>query len=128
MTNSMDELVDAYVKLRDKKARIQKRHKEEIAPTNELIDKIGTALLMALNGIDAEMARTDHGTAYKTTRTNVKIEDWDTTLPWVISNNLEHMLERRLSKSAVEEYIEASGDTPPGVSITRDLTIGVRRK
>lgn len=122
-----EQLVDTYVQLRDRKKAIQDKHKEELAPINELMYKIEMGLLDALNNDGAQSIKTSAGTAYKKIRTNAKVVDWNTTLPYIIEHDLTHMLVQKLGSASVAEFVEANGTAPPGVSITSDLTVGIRR-
>jgi hypothetical protein len=67
------------------------------------------------------------GTAYRTTRTSVTVDDWDTFLGWVREHNAWHTLERRASKLAVEEYLEEQQELPPGLSLARAVAVNVRK-
>jgi hypothetical protein len=122
-----DDLVDGFIKLRNKKRQIEERHKAELKPIREMQERLEIAMLMLLNGDGAESIRTQHGTVYKITRTRTKVENWDEILDYIMQNNLEHMLEKRVSKSAIEEFLEANGSLPPGVSLEKDITVGVRK-
>lgn len=124
---SPDVMIKAYVQLRDMKKDLADRHKEEMKPINEKMAILEAGLLRALNQTGSESIKTKYGTTYLIDRKSVKIEDWDTTLDHIMKHGLWHMLERRLAKSAVDEYIEANDAAPPGVSISTDTTIGVRR-
>lgn len=122
-----DKLISAYVQLRDMKKEMQERHKKELLPINTKMQLVESGMLAMLNNAQAESMRSDSGTMYKIARTSVKIEDWETALNFVQTNDLWHMLEHRLAKASVVEYIEANQNTPPGVSIVKDTTVGVRR-
>jgi chromosome segregation ATPase len=125
---TVDDMVNAYVVLRDKKKQMQDKHKEELAPINKKLDTLEMGMLAHLNHEHAESVRTCHGTVYRIKRTSTKVDDWDAALEYILTNHLEHMLERRVSKSAIEEFLEANGELPPGISLSADLTVGVRRK
>jgi hypothetical protein len=123
-----DDLINAYVIIRDQKKELTDRHKQEMAPFNEKLTKLEAGLLSQLNAAGGESIRCKAGTAYRIERTSVKVDDWDKTLPFVLEHGLEHLLVKNLSKAGVTEYIEANGEAPPGVAITVDAAIGVRRK
>lgn len=123
-----DKVILNYIKVRDKKGEIAKRHAEELKPYNEALAVMETKLLMVLNSSNVEAIKSEHGTAFKTVRSSVKIDDWSTALPFVLENGLEHMLEKRLSKSAVAEFVEAQGANLPGTHINNELTVQIRRK
>ena len=124
---TINEAVDKYIKLRDKKAELAKIHAAQMKPYRDALEQIENWLLAVLNNQDAESIRTDTGTCYKTIRTQAKVTDWATALDFIRDNDLFHMLEKRVSKSAIEEFVEAQGKPPPGVDITQEIRINVRR-
>ncbi len=115
------------MKIRDKKQLLVEEHRKQLAPYNDKLMMLENTLLNVLNREGAESLKTKAGTAYKSKRDSVKVQDWDTALEFIMDHHLEHMLERRLSKSAVREYLEANGQTPPGVAISTELTVNIRR-
>jgi hypothetical protein len=121
------QLIDAYVKVRDRKEELAKRQKQEMEPLNTMLVKLEAGLIMALDATGGDSIKGTAGTVYRRVFTSVKTDDWDVVLPWVLENNLEHMLEKRLNKTAVQEYIDANGEAPPGIAIVQENTIGVRR-
>lgn len=121
------DLIDAYVKIRDKKQLLVEEHRKQLAPYNDKLMMLENTLLQILNREGAESLKTKAGTCYKSKRNTVKVQDWDTALEFIMDHDLTHMLERRLSKSAVTEYLEANGLTPPGVSVSTELTVNIRR-
>lgn len=124
---TIDAVVGAYISLRDKKKEVAARHREEMAVFNDKMNQIETFLLMDFGQKGIESAKTESGTAYKVSRRTVKSEDWEAFIEYVRENDLWHMLDRRSNKSAVEEFLEANGELPPGLSITTSLGINVRR-
>ncbi len=124
---SVDNVIEAYVKVRDQKKELVTLQKQQMAPFNHKLEVLEGFLLNELNQSGAESVRGKNGTAFKVERVSVKIDQWDETLPYIIENGLTHLLEKRLAKSGVIEYIEANGETPPGVSISRELVVQVRR-
>lgn len=121
-------IIEGYIKLRDLRDNIKQRHREELAPIADNMQKMENWLLGELTKMDTDsVTKKGVGTAYKSTRTSVKIVDWEEAYKFVQENNLEHMLERRLSKAAVAEFVEANGEAPPGVDITREIVVNIRR-
>lgn len=121
-------LIEGYVKLRDAKAQMKARHEAEMAPLNEMMDRIETRLLAQMNeqGVDSYAVR-GVGTAYVSTTTKANVADWDSLLSFVRNQGLWQLLERRVAKSAVDEYVAAHQDLPPGVNYTQAVAVNVRR-
>lgn len=124
---TVDEVVEGYIRLRDRRDEIKKRQAEELEPIKASMDKMENWLMAQLNAQHAESIRCKAGTAFKETRTSAKVEDWDATLPYILENELYHLLERRVSKTAVEEMAE-NGQEVPGVSLNRETVVRIRRK
>ena len=124
---TIEQAVAAYIRLRNEKGAIEKRHKEELAPLREKLERLEAWLLSMLNRQGVESTRTDAGTAYKSVRTSAKVVDWEATLAFIQENELWHMLEHRVSKTAIEEYAEQTGAVPPGIDVVQELRVNVRR-
>jgi hypothetical protein len=121
------QLVDGYIKLRDRKAEMKAKHEAELAPVNSMMEQIETRLLAEMQKQGVESYRTTAGTAYTSTTTRANVADWDSLLGFVREHSLWQMLERRVSKSAVDEYVAAHKDLPPGVNYSTAVAVNIRR-
>lgn len=123
----MEELIEKYIAIRDKKAEIVAAHKAKIAKIDETLDKVEAVLLVQLEEHGMESARCKSGTVYKSNRTSATVADWDYVLNFIQTHDLWNMLERRVSKQAVEQYKEEHGDLPPGINWREEVVVNVRR-
>lgn len=123
----MDDLVEKYVVLRDKKAEISAEYKAKIAKVDEILGRIEGALLSQFGQLGVESVRTKSGTAYMSHRTAATVADWDTTLEYIRNTDNWQLLERRVSKKDVEEFKGEHGDLPPGVNWRDEVVVNVRR-
>ena len=123
----MEELVDKYIELRDAKSKVKAAYDAKVARIDAVLDKIEGVLLTQFQESGMESVRTKSGTAYKQTRTSAGIADWDSVLEYIRENDLWNMLERRVSKAAVEQFKDAHGDLPPGINWREEVVINVRR-
>lgn len=128
MAASAGDVIAAYLKLREQKAAMADRHKDEMAPLNEKVTKLEAFMLDLLNkaGVDS-MAFKGVGTMFKKEATSVTAEEWDATLDWIKANNAWEFLERRVSKTVAMEYAEAHGEYPPGLKVTIATVVQVRK-
>jgi hypothetical protein len=122
-----DQMVEKYVALRDKVAEVSKRHKDELAPFSVAMATLEAWMLDALNTAGMESAKAPAGTAYKTTRTSTKVMNWTETLEFIRTKEAWDLLEARVSKTAVEAVMVETGQPVPGVTVTRETTLNVRR-
>jgi hypothetical protein len=127
MTVNVTDLVDKYIRLRDRKAQMDADHKQKLAPIQAAMDKAEAALLALFDQQGMDSAGCAAGTAYRTTRTSATVADMDAFLAWVKENEMWHFLERRVAKTQVDEYVAANSDLPPGVNYNSMTSINVRR-
>lgn len=125
--SKVDEVVAAYVRLRDRKTEIQRRHKDELAPINEDMGKLEAWLQAQLLQQGVDSMKTKGGTAYLQTSSSATVKDWDATLEFIKQTNDWSFLEARVNKTAVKDYIENSGEVPPGVDYNETIVVRVRR-
>jgi len=123
----VDKVIAAYVQLRDKKAEVVARQKEELAPLVDQMLKLEAWLHRELLRQGVNSFKTDNGTAFVQTNTSVTVQDWEAALGFIISKGLWDFLEARVSKSAVADFVESHGDAPPGVSLRTEQVVRIRR-
>lgn len=124
---TMDQVIAAYLKLRQHKDEVSKRHKEELAPVNDQLNKLMAWTHGQLNSQGQKNARVDSGTAFLQTDTSVTVQDWDTVIAFIKEHGLFELLERRVSKGVVQEYIESTGEIPPGVKVVSEISCHIRK-
>jgi nanoRNase/pAp phosphatase (c-di-AMP/oligoRNAs hydrolase) len=123
----LDAIVERYVQLRDKKAEMKAAYEASVADLTAAMDRLESAILQTLNEQGVESVRTAHGTAMKIRSTSATVADWDSLLGFIQGNERWDMLEKRVSKTAVEQFRAANDDLPPGVNYKEAITIGIRR-
>lgn len=122
-------LLKLYIKLRDQRAQRKAAYEEDDADDRGKQDKIEIEFLRRFNerGIDNVAAR-GIGTAYRSTRASATVADWDALLEHVQDNEAWEMIERRVNKTAVQQYRDEHDDLPPGVNWSETQVINFRRK
>ena len=124
---TLDELVGAYVKLRQKKAALKAEYDEKCKPVDAAMERIEGALLDTFNQMGVESVKTPHGTAYTTTRTSAKVADWDAFIAYVKAHDAFELLERRAGKDAVDQFRSANDELPPGITWTAVKAVNFRQ-
>lgn len=123
----VDDIVDRYIQLRDLKAQKKAAYDASVAEIDTALARCETWLLGKMQEQGVESYKTAVGTAYMQTRTSATVADWDSLLPFIQSNSLWNMLERRVSKTAVDEYRAANDDLPPGINYRAEKVVNIRR-
>jgi hypothetical protein len=116
-----------YVQARDLKKSIQEKHKQELAPLNDIMEKLEALFLRELHASNQESAKSGAGTVYLTTRKTASLENPDEFMSYVIGGEHWDLLDRKANALAVEEFLCTNGALPPGVKFSQSQEIGVRR-
>jgi len=124
---TVENVVSAYRKLRDAKDKLTTEHKLQLAPVNERMAKLENWLHAKLNELGVDSMKTKRGTAYKSVLVKASVTDGEELLKFVQESGLWHILERRVSKAAVQEYIESTGKGIPGVHVSHEEKINIRK-
>jgi|TARA_R110000868_G_scaffold27351_3_gene104037 phage host-nuclease inhibitor protein Gam len=124
----LSDAVGLYVKLRDKKAQMKAEYQDAVAPVQEKMDKLEAKLLEVFNTTGMDSIKTEFGTAYTSTRTTASVADRDVFMDYVKANEEWSLMEVRASSTAIKQFQEASdGDIPPGINLSVERTVNIRR-
>lgn len=123
----LDELVKAYIEVRDKKAEIKAQYEAKVAKADAVLQKIEAKLLQTFDEIGMDSCKTEFGTAYTSHRSTSSVADREVFMNFVKDNEEWPLLEVRAAKAGVEQYREAHGDLPPGVNYRVERTVNIRR-
>jgi hypothetical protein len=123
----MDDLVKTYIQVREKKSQLKAKYDLDKAKYDELQNKIEALLLIKFGEIGVDSVKTDQGTAYTATHTSASIADWDTFFGFVKEHQAYELIERRVSKAAVEQYKSANEDLPPGINYSETRVVNFRK-
>lgn len=126
-TNNIGQLTGVYISLRDRVAEIEAKHKLELAPLKEAMEKVEDRVysLLAQSGLDS--AKTENGTAYITESSSVTVADKSAFMDFIRENDAFDFLDVKANKTAVNAYLETNQALPPGVNINRKTKVGFRR-
>lgn len=124
---NVNEIVDRYIALRDRKAALKKEYEDKVAGIEKVLEKAEAVMLKRFEEMGVESVKTAAGTVYRATRTSATVSDWDAFLAHVRQHEAWEMLEHRAAKRAVEEFKAANDDLPPGINWRAEVVVNVRR-
>ena len=127
LPDNVDQLVDQYVRLRDRLKEAEDAHKKKTAAAREYLLMLNGKLLERLAEVGGESVKTPHGTAYQSTKRSASIADGDAFRQYVINNGEFDLVDWRANANAVDDYIKEHGAVPPGVNFSTMITVGVSR-
>ena len=123
----LDRFTAAFIKMRDTKSALKKAFEAEAAEIDKQMEKVGSHLLSKLNAEGVDSMKTASATFYKEKVMKPSCGDWDAFYGWIKENDAFEFLERRVTKTAVQGYMEEHGVLPPGVNTLDVFEIRVRR-
>lgn len=127
-SSRLDHYVGAHLKLRDKKAEIEKRHKEELAPINAMLEALEYGFLTHLTntGSDSLSVR-GVGTVYKTTKSRASIADPREFRRFVIGGEHWDLVDWKANAVQCRAWINDNSALPPGLNFSEVVDVGVRK-
>ena len=123
----VDDIVAAYVRLRDQKAELKAQQAEAMKPYDEALSKLEAEALQILSDTGVESMKTSAGTVYKSVATSATVQDKSAFMDYIREHLAFDLLDVRANKTAVQDFVTENQDTPPGVVIRREMKVGFRR-
>jgi len=124
----LERYLSAYMAAREKRSVIKRAYEAEDAILKRVLSIIEVALMKLMKKVGSENLKIKGvGQAYMTPKTFYSGKDWDSLWKYIEESGNLALLQRRLSSTAVKEYIESNdGDLPPGVNANTEKTVVVR--
>lgn len=123
----VDDIVAAYVRLRDQKAELKAQQAEALKPYDEALAKLEAEALRILSDTGVESMKTSAGTVYQSVAMSVTVQDKSAFMDYIKEHQAFDLLDVRANKTAVQDFVTENQDTPPGVVIRREMKVGFRR-
>jgi hypothetical protein len=124
----LNELVEKYIAIRDKKAEMKKQLEEKLKPLDNAMEQIEAVLLKTFDQLGTESVKSGAGTAYVSTRTSATVADKEAFRAFIQADeNNWAMADVRAAKAAIEQYAEEHQDLPPGINWRQERVVNVRR-
>jgi len=123
----MEDVVKAYITLRNQKDSIEGEVKEKVKSIKEKMAKLEAYIKKEADEQGVTSFKTGYGTAFVTTTDFAQVADWDAILGFIKDNGAWDMLEKRVSKNAVRGYIDEHNKVPSGVNYGTRIDINVRK-
>lgn len=127
MTVTVDAVIKKYMKLRTEKEVAEAEIKQRVDAIKADMAKLEAWLKTKLDADGLTSFKSAYGTAFLTTTDFASVENWDAVLDFIREQDAYDMLEKRVSKTAVRAYIDATKEVPPGVKYGTKLDINIRK-
>jgi len=135
----VDELIDYYIKLRDKKAEVAAELKSKEAKYEKRLDLLKTVIIDKAKAVGTDQFKVkDIGTASIVIKRKFVGADWNAYGRFVWNEAVKHgengwermmmFFQKRVLQSGVEQFMEQNnGVVPDGLNVSNEMDIQVRR-
>ena len=127
-TISVDRLVAAYIKMRDKRAELLREYEEVDGTVKAQMEAVESKLLDLCKEIGADTLGSKHGKVMRTVKTRYWTSDWDSMHKFILEHKMPELLERRISQTTMQQLLEENPEImPPGLNTDSRYTVTIRR-
>lgn len=125
---SVDRLVAAYIKMRDKRSVILREYEEQDGAIKAQMELVETKLLDLCKTLDTDSLKTQHGLVYRSVKTRYWTSDWQSMYKFIKEHDMLELLEQRVSQSGMKQLLEENPDLMPrGMNIDSKYSVTIRR-
>lgn len=122
------DLILQYRELRDRKADVAARHKEEMDPISAEIAELADLILRRLGEQGQSSSKTSAGTATVVTNYSYSMADAGEFRQWLDEHpEGARLLGNTISKESLEEYLGAGNQLPPGIKPSAVTSLRVNK-
>jgi len=128
-TVNVEQLVKAYIKMRDARQQLLREFDEADAKIKQQQDVVQQALLELCKETGTDGLKTSAGTVTRTVKTRYWTSDWNSMKNFIKENDAFELLEQRVHQTNMKSFLEDNPNLmPPGMNIDSRYAITVRRK
>jgi phage host-nuclease inhibitor protein Gam len=123
-----EKIVKAYVRARDAKAEMERRHEAELATIKADMEALEQALLELCKETGQDGGKTSAGTFTRSVKTRYWTSDWDRMRAFIKEHDALELMEQRISQGNMKQFLQENPDKmPEGLNVDSRYSITVRR-
>ena len=123
----IDKHVQRYIAVRDELKRRETAYKESIKDLVAFQEQTAGHLQKFFDETHTDNSRTRFGTAFIKTKHSASLADPLAFMDFVIAKSQWDMLDKKANVTAVRGYVEEKNTLPPGVNLSSEVKVHVRR-
>ena len=129
MTVDVEKLTRVYTRIRDKRAEISAKFKEEGSALVEQQNTVKQALLDYCAESNIDSVRTAAGLFYRSVKQRYWTSDWESMHKFVLEHEVPELFEKRLNQTHMKQFLEENPDlVPMGLNVDAEYILTVRKK
>lgn len=123
-----DQLAEEYIDLRTQRSILTKEFEEKDGVLSAQMEAISNKMLEMCEQANATSIRTEHGTITRKIHTRYSTTDWGSMYEVINKYHAPHLLEKRITASAMKEFLEEYPEAyPPGMYTDNKYIISVMK-
>jgi hypothetical protein len=127
-TISVDKLVAAYIKMRDKRAELLRDYEEADGSVKSQMELVEAKLLELCKDIGVDRLGSTHGAVIRTVKTRYWTSDWESMHKFILEHKMPELLERRISQTTMKQLLEENPEIMPmGLNTDSKYGVTIRR-
>jgi len=124
----LERMFRAHAAIKDKRARNAKVFKDLDKSLRTKQEMFETQMLKVMNETGTDQLKVKGvGMCFIQNKTIPHAKDWNAVYNFIQENGEFDLMQKRLAMGGVKEYVELHGEPPPGVDITVERVVAVRR-
>lgn len=125
---TLEQTVDAYVRIRDLKRDLADETAKKIAEYDSDLKELTLYMLEKMREVGADSIRTSTGTIIKSVKTKYWTNNWDAMWSFIRQNSAMELLEKRLHQTNMKQFLEENKDLhPPGLNVDSEYVVTIRK-
>ena len=126
---TVDKMIQAFVMLRDKRSLLKQDFDAADGALKDKQNIVKTWLAKQMEALNSDqLSSRGIGTAYRSIKRRFNAKDWTSVWGFIKDNDRFDMLQKRLGEKAVSDYLDETGELPPGIDMFQEYEINVRSK
>lgn len=127
MSVTADQVIAAYLKLRDARSEAKRAFEAADKVLVDKMDKLEVWLLNKMDEVGTEQLKGGDAIAFVSSKSRATCGDWGTFWSFLSEEGRLDMLEKRVASNTVMDYYKETGQLPPGLNISMERTVNIRR-
>ena len=121
-------IINAFINIREKRSVLKREFDQADGVLRKNLDFLEAKLLAMMNEIGSDQLTVRGlGMAIRTTNYRAEARDWKAITEYITESGDIEVLQRRLALGHIREFQDAHGHLPPGIDLTAEIAVTVRR-
>ena len=126
--HKMDLMTQAYINIRDHRAKLSKEFETEDKRLEEQMKIISNEMSDICKEMNASSIKTKYGTIIRSVKQRYWTNDWDSMYQVIKEHDAFALLTRSIHQSNMKEFLAENPDLlPKGLNVDHEYTVVVRR-